>query len=120
MAKHNELGKQGEDLAVGLLRKKGYRILERNYRYSKAEVDIICQKNELVCAVEVKTRSTPDFGNPQDFVKKEQIQRLVMVLDHYITTNELAVEARFDIVAIIKNKQGTRLEHLENAFLYFD
>lgn len=119
MADHNDLGKKGEDAAAAFLLKKGYRILERNYRYLKAEVDIIAQKDDTVCAVEVKTRSTPDFGDPQDFVKPKQIQRLVSALDHYITHNDLDVEARFDIVAIIKNKLGTRIEHLEDAFLHF-
>ncbi len=119
MAKHNALGKEGEDMATAYLRQKGYRILERNYRYLKAEVDIIVQKGNTVIAVEVKTRSTPDFGNPQDFVKPQQIQRLVLALDHYITKNNLEVEARFDIVAIIKNKLGVKLEHLEDAFLHF-
>lgn len=119
MAKHNELGKKGEEMAVDYLQRKGYQILERNYRFLKSEIDIIAQKEDTVCAIEVKTRSTADFGNPQDFVKPDQIQRLVLALDHYITTNDLEVEARFDIVAIVKNKLGTQIEHLEDAFLYF-
>ena len=69
--------------------------------------------------VEVKTRSTPDFGNPQDFVKPKQIQLLVKAMDHYVTENDLDVEVRFDIIAIIKNKQGTNIEHIENAFYHF-
>ena len=119
MAEHNDLGKKGEKLAVDFLIKTGYQILEKNYRYQKAEVDIIARKAGIVAAVEVKTRSTPDFGNPQDFVKPKQIQRLVKAMDHYITVKDLDVEMRFDIVAIIQNKAGTRIEHLEDAFLYF-
>ena len=119
MAQHNDLGKKGEQLAVDFLQQKGFTILERNYRFQKAEVDIIIQKENLICAVEVKTRSTPEFGNPQDFVKPKQIQQLVKVMDFYINENNLDVELRFDIVAIIKNKFGTQIEHLEDAFLYF-
>jgi len=119
MAQHNDLGKKGEELAVNLLQKKGYQILERNYRYQKAEVDIIAQIENTLCAVEVKTRSTPEFGNPQDFVKPKQIQRLVSAMDYYVTKNDLDVDVRFDIVAIIKNKLGTKIEHLEDAFLFF-
>ena len=119
MAQHNELGKKGEELAVNFLQQKGFTILERNYRFQKAEVDIIIQKENLICAVEVKTRSTPEFGNPQDFVKPKQIQQLVKAMDFYITENDLDVELRFDIVAIIKNKLGTKIEHLKDAFLYF-
>lgn len=119
MAEHNELGKKGEQLAVEFLQKKGYAILERNFRHQKAEVDLIAQKQNTICAVEVKTRSTPEFGNPQDFVKPKQIQRLIEAMNFYIQENDLDVEVRFDIVAIIKNKSGTSLEHLEDAFFFF-
>jgi putative endonuclease len=119
MAQHNELGKKGEQLAVDFLQKRGYKILERNYRYQKAEIDIIARLNDTLCAVEVKTRSTPDFGNPQDFVKPKQIQQLVKAIDFYVIENDLDVEVRFDIVAIIKNKLGSKIEFFENAFLHF-
>lgn len=119
MAQHNELGKKGEQLAVDFLLNKGYKILERNYRYQKAEIDIIARLNNTLCAVEVKTRSTPDFGNPQDFVKPKQIQQLIKAIDFYVIENDLDVEVRFDIVAIIKNKLGTKIEFFENAFLHF-
>lgn len=119
MAEHNELGKKGEKLAVDFLIKNGYEILEKNFRYQKAEVDIIARKGNIIAAVEVKTRSTPEFGNPQEFVKPKQIQQLVFAMDYYLNKNNLDMEMRFDIVAIIKNKAGTRIEHLEDAFLYF-
>ena len=119
MAEHNALGKKGEQLAADFLAKKGYHILERNYRYLKSEVDIIAQKENVLIAVEVKTRSTPEFGDPQDFVKPKQIQSLVKVINQYVIAQDLDVEVRFDIVAIIKNKLGTSIEHLENAFYHF-
>ena len=119
MAEHNALGKKGEKLAIDFLIGKGYDILEKNYRYQKSEVDIIAQKENTIIAVEVKTRSTPEFGNPQDFVKPKQVQSLVKVVDHYITEHDLDVEVRFDIIAIVKNKLGTRIEHLEDAFYHF-
>ncbi len=119
MAEHNALGKKGEKLAIDFLVDKGYDILEKNYRYLKSEVDIIAQKDGVVVAVEVKTRSTPEFGNPQDFVKPKQIQSLVKAIHNYIVDKGLDVEVRFDIIAIIKNKSGTRIEHLEDAFYHF-
>ncbi|OEK09864.1 hypothetical protein A8C32_10160 [Flavivirga aquatica] len=119
MAKHNELGKKGEQLAVDFLLKNGYEIKERNYRFDKAEVDIIAQINDILVIVEVKTRSTTDFGNPQDFVKPKQIQRLVKAIDKYITINELDVEVRFDIIAIIKEDKNFNIEHLIDAFYHF-
>ncbi|TGV00485.1 YraN family protein [Flavivirga rizhaonensis] len=119
MAKHNELGKKGEQLAVDFLLKNGYNILERNYRFDKAEVDIIAQQKDTLAIIEVKTRSTTDFGNPQDFVKPKQIQRLVKAVDEYINVNDLDVEVRFDIIAIVKAGKGFNIEHLEDAFYHF-
>lgn len=119
MAKHNELGKKGEQLAVDFLLKNSYEIVERNYRFDKAEVDIIAKKDETLAIIEVKTRSSIDFGNPQDFVKPKQIQRLVKAVDEYVTVNELDVEVRFDIIAIVKEGKRFNIEHLENAFYHF-
>ncbi|CAH8282704.1 putative endonuclease [Mariniflexile fucanivorans] len=119
MAKHNELGKKGEQLAEDFLLKNGYDIIEKNYRFDKAEVDIIAQKSNILAIIEVKTRSTVDFGNPQDFVKPKQIQRLVKAVDEYVTVNGFDVEVRFDIIAIVKQGKVYNIEHLENAFYHF-
>ncbi|WP_308991599.1 YraN family protein [Mariniflexile litorale] len=119
MAKHNELGKKGEELAVDFLLKNAYDIVERNYRFDKAEVDIIAKKGNILAIIEVKTRSTIDFGNPQDFVKPKQIQRLVKAVDEYVIVNGLEVEVRFDIIAIVKQGKAFQIEHLENAFYHF-
>ena len=94
MAQHNQLGKKGEKLAVDFLLDKGY--------------DIV-----------VKTRSTSDFGDPQDFLKPKQIQRIVKAVDEYVLVNNLDVELRFDIIAIVKENKGFSIEHLENAFYHF-
>ncbi|WP_339893960.1 YraN family protein [uncultured Algibacter sp.] len=119
MAQHNELGKKGEQLAVDFLLKNNYDIVERNYRFDKAEVDIIAKKDNILAIIEVKTRSTTDFGDPQDFVKPKQIQRLVKAVDEYVTVNDLDVEVRFDIIAIVKEGKAFNIEHLENAFYHF-
>ena len=119
MAQHNELGKKGEQLAIDYLISKGYTIVQRNYRFQKAEVDIIAQLKNTLAIVEVKTRSTTDFGNPQDFVKPKQIQRLVKAVDEYVIVNKLDVEVRFDIIAIVKESKGFNIEHLEDAFYHF-
>tara|TARA_R110002073_G_scaffold108336_9_gene243680 strand:- start:110107 stop:110466 length:360 start_codon:yes stop_codon:yes gene_type:complete len=119
MAEHYELGKEGEQLAVDYLIKKGYEILERNWRYQKAEVDIIAQKENILAAVEVKTRSSNEFGNPQDFVNPKKIKLLVTAVNEYVNQNDLDVEVRFDIVAITKSETGLEMKHLEDAFLHF-
>lgn len=119
MAQHNELGKKGEQLAVDYLLKHGYSIVERNYRFQKAEIDIIAKKETILAIIEVKTRSTSDFGNPQDFVKPKQIQNLVKAVDEYVTKNNLDIEVRFDIIALVRQSNGFDIEHLENAFYHF-
>ena len=119
MATHNELGKKGEVLAVEFLQKNNYTILERNWRFKKAEVDIIAQKNDVLAVIEVKTRSSDYFGNPQDFVNQKKIKLLVEAINEYVTSKDLDVEVRFDIIAILKNNKSFKIEHLEDAFLHF-
>ncbi|PHQ55248.1 MAG: endonuclease [Lutibacter sp.] len=119
MAIHHELGQKGEQLAVEFLQKKGYRILDRNWRYKKAEVDIIAQKEGILAIVEVKTRSSDYFGDPQDFVNQKKIKLLVEAIHEYVTSKNLDLEVRFDIIAILKNKNAFAIEHLEDAFLHF-
>ncbi len=119
MAKHNELGELGEDLAVEELVKNGYEIVERNWRFKKAEIDIIARKNEVLAIVEVKTRSSNYFGDPQDFVNPKKIKMLVEAVNEYVVSKDLDVEVRFDIIAIIINQNKLTLEHLEDAFFHF-
>jgi len=119
MAQHNDLGKLGEELAVEFLEKAGYAILETNWVFQKAEIDIIAQKGDVLAIVEVKTRSSVDFGLPQDFVKPKKVQLLVKAVNEYIITNDLDTNARFDIIAIFKNGKEYETEHLEDAFYYF-
>ncbi|NOR27085.1 MAG: YraN family protein [Lutibacter sp.] len=119
MATHNDLGKKGEELAVDFLQKNKYKILDCNWRYKKAEVDIIALKNNTLVVIEVKTRSSNYFGNPQDFVNPKKIKLLVEAINEYVTSKDLDVEVRFDIIAILKNKNTFEIEHLEDAFLHF-
>lgn len=120
MAYHNELGKQGEELAAQFLHRGGYEILERNFVYDKAEIDIIAQKKEgEIVVVEVKTRNSAAFGNPQEFVSKSKIKLLVKAADEYVVSRKLNVEVRFDIIAVLKNKKEEHIEHFENAFYHF-
>lgn len=119
MAQHNILGNKGEQLAVDYLIKNNYRIVKRNYRYLKAEVDIIAQKRNMLIGVEVKTRTSNYFGNPQEFINQKKIKLLVSALDYFVVENDLDVEVRLDIIAILKQKNVFQIEHLKDAFLYF-
>lgn len=119
MAEHNDLGKQGEALAVEFLQKNGYTILDTNWTFQKAEVDIIARKNNILAVVEVKTRSSIDFGLPQDFVNPKKIQLLVKAINEYVVQQDLDIDVRFDIIAIHKEGQKLNIEHLEDAFYFF-
>lgn len=119
MAQHNELGKQGEKIAQDFLLKNGYQILETNWRFQKAEVDIIALKDEVLVAIEVKTRTSEHYGKPEIFVNQKKIRLLVGAIDHYVQENDMDVEVRFDIISIIKNQYAEKIEHLENAFIWF-
>lgn len=119
MAEHNDLGKKGEELAVEYLQKEGYKILERNWTFKKAEIDIIAQKDSVLAIVEVKTRSSLDFGAPQDFVKPKKIQLLIKAVNAYINYRDIDFDVRFDIIAIHRNGETFAIEHLTDAFYHF-
>ena len=119
MADHNDLGKLGEELAVDFLQQNGYDILETNWVFQKAEIDIIAQKENVLTVVEVKTRSSIEFGLPQDFVKPKKIQLLVKAVNEYVISNDLDLEIRFDIIAISKEGKEYVIEHIVDAFYHF-
>lgn len=119
MAEHNELGKLGEELAVDFLQKNGYEIRETNWTFQKAEIDVIAQKDSILAVIEVKTRTSTAYGLPQEFVKPKKIQLLVKAVNEYVVLNDLDVEVRFDIIAIHKEENEFKLEHIEDAFYHF-
>lgn len=119
MAEHNELGKLGEEMAAEYLQKEGYTIMETNWTFEKAEIDIIAQKENTLAVVEVKTRSSLEFGLPQDFVKPKKIQLLVKAVNAFVIEKDLDIEVRFDIIAINKEGKSFVIEHLIDAFFHF-
>lgn len=119
MSKQHGLGKWAENYAAKYLEEKGYEILVRNYRYDRAEIDIIAKHRGQIVVVEVKARSTDYFGHPQDFINRKKVAQLVKAANHYMLENELEEEVRFDAVAILKGEKGFRVEHLEDAFYFF-
>lgn len=120
MADHNELGKEGEQIAVDLLLQKGYKIIDRNWHFQKAEIDIIAQKeSDTLVIVEVKTRSNSFIGSPEEFVTPKKIKLLVKAANEFVISRNYDVEVRFDIIAIVKNAKYQKVEHLEDAFYFF-
>ena len=117
MADHNDLGELGEELAVKKLRRDGYEILERNWRFGKEEVDIIARLGEELVIIEVKTRNSDFFGEPHQFVSRSKQNHLIRAAHAYIQRHDLDVETRFDVIGIVVNNKGERLEHIEGAFI---
>ncbi|MBO0591621.1 YraN family protein [Cellulophaga sp. E16_2] len=119
MADHNDFGKLGEQYAINYLKKNGYEIREKNYRYLKAEVDIIAQLKDTLVIVEVKSRSSGFIADLSDLIHQKKINLLVAAAHQYVTVNNLDVEVRFDIITIIKLKEGFKINHIEDAFYHF-
>lgn len=119
MATSHQFGKEAEERAANFYRSLGFTICAQNYRYRKAEVDIIARKDDLLVVAEVKARSSLYFGSPESFVSKKKINLLVMAVDAYIQQRNLAVEVRFDIISCSRNKGDWQLKHLPNAFYPF-
>lgn len=117
MANHIDLGRKGEKLAKQHLEAAGYEILDENWRFGKAEIDLIAYLNKTIIFVEVKTRTGNAFGEPEDFVDAAKQKLLVTAADEFIELMNFNGEARFDIIAILFNKQGNyRLNHIQDAF----
>lgn len=117
MAAHNELGKEGEDAACAYLEREGYVIVERNWRYHRFEIDIIAECKDYIVFVEVKTRANEHWGNPEDFITKGQIKRIVAAADFYLQEYNIDKDARFDVFAIVKRNGKLELEYFDDAFM---
>lgn len=117
MAEHNNLGRKGEGLAKQHLEAAGYEILDENWCFGKAEVDLIAYLDKTIIFVEVKTRSGNAFGEPEDFVDAAKQALLVSAADEFIELMGFQGEARFDIIAILFDKKDNyRLNHIQDAF----
>ncbi len=112
-------GKLGEDIAVKYLQKNGYKILERNYRYSKyGEIDIIAYKNFKIIAVEVKARTSLICGEPIEAVTKDKINKIHATLNYYLGHTKIPrISHQIDVISIVFNKDNPELNsinHLKN------
>ena len=116
MAEHNILGEKGEQLAVDYLIQQGYKIIATNWRLHKYELDILAQQGDELVVVEVKTRTTAFFGNPEEAVTLAKQKHLVNGANCYIETYEIDLDCRFDVIAIILNKNKQEITHFKDAF----
>lgn len=116
MAKHYDLGKKGEETAANYLAAKGYQIIERNWRFGKDEVDIIAEHDNFLVIVEVKTRSSSYYGDPEEAVDEQKQRLLIHAANEYVLQKEIDLEVRFDIFSIIIESGKQTINHIEDAF----
>lgn len=117
MAIHNTTGTWGETQATAYLEAKGFKIIEQNYRYKHAEIDLIVTKNRTLIFVEVKTRSGTGFGLPEEFVNYTKAKLIMKAAEHYIYTKDWQHDIRFDIISILILTSGAiNIKHIEDAF----
>ena len=115
MVSNSKLGEEGEHLACNYLEKHKYRILERNWRYKHKEIDIIAFKDNEICIVEVKTRSS-DYIAPKESVTIKKQENLIHATSEYIKQNNIDYDIRFDVVEVILNSKQKKITHIKDAF----
>ena len=116
MSEHNKLGTNGELMAIKYLKSRGYIIFETNWRDKHKEIDIIALDKDQIVFIEVKTRSNNYFGAPEEAVDIRKQRCLIDAADEYINTNNIDLEARFDIISVLVNREYPDIKHIEEAF----
>lgn len=120
MAFHNLLGEEGEKIAVRYLKSKGYIVYQTNWRFGKLEIDIIAEDGKELVFIEVKTRSSEEYGRPEEAVDDQKESALINAADIYVRNFSLEIDVRFDIIAVILNEQKTSVNHIIDAFSGID
>jgi len=116
MAKHNQIGKEGEQIALDYIKKKNYKVLHTNWRYYNKEIDIVAIDNKTLAIIEVKTRTSSDFNLPEQTVSLQKQKFLIEAANAYVETFNVDLEIRFDIISITINNKKQKIDHLEDAF----
>ena len=110
-----DFGREAENFAVDYFSALGYQVLARNYFFQKAEIDLILQKENEIIMVEVKARNS-SFIRPEDAVNQKKKRLLIKAANEFILRNNLEADIRFDILALIKQKDGWKINHIIDAF----
>ncbi|BAV95160.1 YraN family protein [Ichthyobacterium seriolicida] len=118
MSESYKLGKEGEQIAVSFLKKKNYKILDLNFRFQKAEIDIVAEVKNTLVIVEVKTR-TSDYTPIESSINDKKLKLITLAANEYLIRNKINLETRFDIIYIIKKINTTDIKHIKNAFVAF-
>ena len=114
------LGREGERIAERFLKKKGYKLVERNYRCAAGELDLIVLDQRVIVFVEVKTRTGLGYGTPLEAVEARKQQKMIYAAQFFLNAKKLSQrEARFDVIGISWPGAEPQVEHIENAFELF-
>jgi putative endonuclease len=116
MAESHDLGINGENIAVEYLKQKGYKILNRNWRAGRLEIDIIAENKDFIVFVEVKTRSEDFQVDPVTAITREKQRSLIFAADTYLKRNFINKECRFDVITVIRKGDTHQIDHIEDAF----
>jgi putative endonuclease len=116
MAESHELGQKGEDLAADHLKKAGFKILFRNWKWGKHEIDIIAENKDFIVFTEVKTRANDYQMHPVTAVNSAKQKSIIFAADGYIKRFNIDKESRFDVITIIKSGENFEIDHIEDAF----
>ena len=116
MAEHLITGADGEQLACQWLQERGFAIIHRNWRHGHDELDIVARDGRFLVVVEVKTRSSNRWGDPEDAVDNKKQQRLVRAAEELIHSTEEDLELRFDVISITHTARGPEILHIPDAF----
>lgn len=116
MAKHIETGAKGEDTAAAYLIRKGYAILQRNWKADRCEIDIIARQGDIIVFVEVKARSNAVYGWPEDAVSEAKQENIANAAEAFLLAHNMDNEIRFDIVSVISAEKGAQVYHIQDAF----
>ncbi len=110
-------GQKAEDLAARHLKRRGYKILTRNYRTRAGEIDIIAREGKSLVFIEVKGRQSTRYGSAKAAVTPRKQRQVAKVALWYLKeTDQLGVKARFDVVAVTRKGQDVAIEIVRNAF----
>ena len=117
MSEKKEIGNIGERLAAEFLQKKGYRVVAQKFRHRRGEIDLIVKRDNWVLFIEVKTRSSTHYGNPETFVLANQVRLIYETAEEWIYSNDWHGDIRFDVVSILLSENGEEpvIEHIEDA-----
>ena len=117
MARHNQLGKTGEERAAEYLISQGYIIRDINWRSGKMELDLVAYRDTTLVVVEVKTRRNEEYQHPEEAVTLRKIRNIVRATDAYVKLFDIPFDVRFDIITLVGENDSFEIEHIEDAFL---